>query len=172
MDATEQVSEPSPDASSPDSSLNAWLLTLSDGIEIVLAQGEVKYLEQVTQVVTVPGLPAYSSQAFVWREQLIPLLQLSHLLSPRPTAGAKTSLVAIVAYRSGASETLHLGALPLAGKPELIQVTAEQARPLDCLSERWPHLSCAALSYRERIYPVLDLSRLFGSTPHALITLH
>lgn len=156
----------------PERSLNAWLLTLSDGVEIVLAQGEVKYLEQVTQVVTVPGLPAYSSQAFVWREQLIPLLQLSHLLSSRPLAGPKAPLVAIVAYRSGEGETLHLGALPLAGKPELIQVTAEQARPLESLSERWPHLSCAALSFRESIYPVLDLSRLFDSTPHALITLH
>lgn len=165
MDATEQ------DTSRP---LSAWLLTLSDGNEIVLAQGEVKYLEQVSQLVTVPGLPAYSSQAFVWRDQFIPLLQLSHLLTPRPLTTPKAPLVAIVAYRSAEDDTqaLQLGALPLAGKPELIHVTPEQARPLESLKERWPHLSCAALSYREQLYPVLDLTRLFDSTPHALITLH
>lgn len=156
----------------PTQSLTAWRLTLSDGIEIVLAQGEVKYLEQVTQVVTVPGLPAYSSQAFVWREQLIPLLQLSQLLSSRPLTCPKAPLVAIVAYRSSGSESLQLGALPLAGKPELIRVSAEQARPVDSLSGRWPHLSCAALSHEERLYPVLNLSHLFDSTPQALITLH
>lgn len=156
----------------PNPSLSAWRLTLSDGIEIVLAQGELKYLEQVTQVVTVPGLPAYSSQGFVWREQLIPLLQLSQLLTSRPLTCPNAPLVAIVAYRSSGKETLQLGALPLAGKPELIQVSAEQARPVDSLSGRWPHLSCAALSHEEQLYPVLDLSHLFDSTPQALITLH
>jgi len=153
------------------SPLQAWLLPISESTTVALGQAELKYLEQIHNPVVVPGLPAYSEQGFVWREQFIPILNLQQLVSRRRSALPEQQLVAIIAYQSDSLAELQLGALALSSLPRLTEIEPEQAQPPEALAQHWQPLAHAAfLLQGEQLCPVLDLVRLFDTTPQALLT--
>lgn len=152
--------------------LQAWLLPIAEGMTVALGQAELKYLEQVQTPVVVPGLPAYSEQGFIWREQFIPIINLHQLITRRRTRLSEEQLVAIVAYQSEEEESLQLGALALSNMPRLAEIDPEQAQPADNLVGAWQTLAHAAFSQDGQTRPVLDLAYLFGTAPHELLTRH
>lgn len=155
-----------------DAPLQAWLLPIGGGMTVALGQSELKYLEQIESPVVVPGLPAYSEQGFIWREQFIPIINLQQLITRRRTPLPDEQLVAIVAYQPDTSAELQLGALALSDLPSLTDIDPEQAQPLGVLPRPWHPLAHAAFSLDKQACPVLDLVRLFDTTPHELLTRH
>lgn len=160
------------DALPEESPLQAWLLPIADGMTVALGQAELKYLEQIQTPVVVPGLPAYSEQGFIWREQFIPIINLQQLITRRRTPLPEEQLVAIVAYQCSEEESLQLGALALSDMPRLTELDPEQAQPLDILAGPWQPLAHAAFINDGQPCPVLDLVHLFGKAPHQLLTRH
>lgn len=152
--------------------LQAWLLPIAEGMTVALGPAELKYLEQIQTPVVVPGLPAYSEQGFIWREQFIPIINLQQLITRRRTPLPQEQLVAIVAYQSGDDEPLQLGALALSDMPRLTEIDPEQAQPLDALAGPWQRLAHAVFTRDNTPCPVLDLAHLFGTEPHQLLTRH
>lgn len=152
--------------------LKAWLLPITENTRVALGQAEVKYIEQVENPVRVPGLPAYSELGFEWRGLFVPIINLPQLITRRRKPLSKEQLVAIVAYQPEDSEDIRLGALALTAVPKLETIEADTARPPAELPSPWPALAHAAFDYRKEPCPVLDLSKLFSTTPSRLLTVH
>ena len=152
--------------------LSAWLLPISATQSVAVGRYELKYIEYVDAVVSVPGLPAFCEQGFVWRNRFIPALDLWRLLTRRRMPNqASQHLAAIVAYENALGE-LAMGAFLLAGVPKLVAVAPAQSVAVEALPQEWQPLALAAFTVEGTIYPVLDVGCLFNKTPTGLLALH
>jgi chemotaxis signal transduction protein len=152
--------------------LAAWILPISPTQSVAVGRYELKYIEYVDTIVTLPGLPAFCEQGFIWRNRFIPALDLWSLLTRRRIPATSTEhLAAIIAYENTHGE-LAVGAILLAGVPKLLGVAATQSVALTDLHQEWQLLAQAAFRDENTIYPVLDLRGLFDKTPVDLLSLH
>lgn len=156
-----------------DESLEAWLLPIGKGITVAVGRYELKYIEYPQTKLTLPGLPAYCEQGFVWREHFVPIIDLLGLISRRRSPSTENDdMVAVIAYEQGADSQLAVGAIALRGVPQPVAVDAMQAVSATELEGVWPLLSLAAFRQEEQVYPVLDLCQLFDTTPKELLHLN
>ncbi len=152
--------------------LSAWLLPISPTQSVAVGRYELKYIEYVDSVVSLPGLPAFCEQGFMWRNRFIPALDLWSLLTRRRMPSQNSEhLAAIIAYENMQGE-LAMGAILLAGVPKLVAVTPAQSVAITELHQEWQLLAQAAFKDEGTTYPVLDLRCLFDKTPADLLSLH
>lgn len=170
MDINSHVDPESAESSAPE--LAAWILPVSPTQSVAVGRYELKYIEYVDSVVSLPGLPAFCEQGFIWRNRFIPALDIWSLLTRRRMNANKTEhLAAIIAYENAQGE-LAMGAILLAGVPKLIGVAANQSVAVTELHEEWQLLAQAAFRDENTLYPVLNLRSLFDKTPADLLSLH
>lgn len=159
--------------------LGAWLLPVSPEITVAVGRYELKYIEYISSCVTLPGVPAFCEQGFVWRNRFIPALDIYSLITRRrmPLPDGE-QLAAIIAYEN-ASGTIEMGAILLRGVPKLLSVKPEQSVAVSELRREWQLMSQAAFKVDSEsentdqdIYPVLDLRALFDNTPIDILSLH
>ncbi|MFO1388265.1 chemotaxis protein CheW [Cellvibrio sp.] len=155
----------------PEAQLSAWILPISSSEVVAVGQYELKHIESVSSLVSLPGLPAFCEQGFVWRDRFIPALDLWSLVTRKRPVSAKEGLAAIIAYESTEGE-LAMGAILLSGVPKLLPVSASQSVAITELASHWQMLVQAAFKTDANVFPVLDLGRLFGKTPADLLSLH
>lgn len=151
--------------------LAAWILPVSAQTNIAVGKYELKYIEYIN-CVSLPGLPAFCEQGFVWRNRFIPAIDIHSLITRRRMPGAdKERLAAIVAYENLQGD-LNLGAILLHGVPKLLTVQPSQSVNLAELISEFQLLSQAAFKDENNLYPVLNLRSLFNQTPVDLLSLH
>ena len=154
-----------------DIQLAAWVLPVSPTESVAVGQYELKHIEPVNSLVSLPGLPAFCETGFVWRDHFIPALDLRSLVTCKRSAPVKESLAAIIAYESAKGE-LGMGAILLCGVPKLVSVSASQSVALTALPQQWQMVAQAAFKTNTGVLPVLDLGCLFDKTPADLLSLH
>src|SRR6187402_2397137 len=94
-----------PDDVKDPNELGAWILPISQDVSVAVGRYELKYIEYISAGVTLPGVPAYCEQGFVWRNRFIPALDIQNLVSRRRvSAPAGEQLAAIVAYENASGE--------------------------------------------------------------------
>lgn len=152
--------------------LAAWILPISSTASVAVGRYELKYIEYISACVSLPGLPAFCEQGFVWRNRFIPALDIQSLLTRRrlPVAEGE-QLAAIIAYENAQGE-LAMGAILLRGVPKLSSVKPSQGVALSELSNELQLLAQAAFKDGDYLYPLLDLRSLFDKTPVDLLSLH
>ena len=183
-----------PDDVKDPNELGAWILPISQDVSVAVGRYELKYIEYISAGVTLPGVPAYCEQGFVWRNRFIPALDIQNLVSRRRvSAPAGEQLAAIVAYENASGE-IDLGAILLRGIPKLIGIAPQQSVAVSQLQTEWQLLAQAAfhvnvnagaeinteektgnsegIKEQQGIFPVLDLRSLFDKTPADLLALH
>lgn len=151
--------------------LGAWVLPISPGTSVAVGRYELKHIEFINTSLTLPCLPAFCEQGFVWRNHFVPMLDLYSLVHRRRMAAAAEQLAAIIAYEGAAGE-LAVGAILLRGVPRLIRVAPAQSVAISELDADWQRLSHAAFKDDKALYPVLDLRCLFDKSPADLLALH
>ncbi len=152
--------------------LGAWLLPIGQDQFVSVGRYELKHLEYIGKLVSLPGLPAFCERGFLWREKFIPAVEIQSLVArKRITVSDSEQLAAIVAYEDIDGEIL-LGAILLQGVPKLISVNPSQSVSLYELSEKFRRLAQAAFKDNDEVYPVLNLSCLFDKSPADLLSLH
>ncbi|RYY75085.1 MAG: hypothetical protein EOO52_12320 [Gammaproteobacteria bacterium] len=152
--------------------LGAWILPISAQTNVAVGKYELKYIEYINHCVSLPGLPAFCEQGFIWRNRFIPVLDIHSLVTRRriPTTD-KEQLAAIVAYENTQGK-VSMGAILLRGVPKLSSVKPAQSAPLVSLAPEFQLLSQAAFKDGDNLYPVLDLPGLFNRTPVDLLSVH
>lgn len=124
--------------------LGAWILPISQDVSVAVGRYELKYIEYITAGVTLPGVPAYCEQGFVWRNRFIPALDIHSLISHRRSPATKgEQLAAIVAYENAAGE-IDVGAILLRGIPKLVGIAPQQSVEISRLQAEWQLLAQAA----------------------------
>lgn len=152
--------------------LGAWVLPISAGTSVAVGRYELKHIEFINTSLTLPCLPAFCEQGFVWRNHFVPMLDLHSLIQRRRMSGsAAEQLAAIIAYE-GAMGELAVGAILLRGVPRLIRVAPAQSVSTSELDVDWQRLAHAAFKDDKALYPVLDLRCLFDKSPADLLALH
>ena len=152
--------------------LGAWILPVSAQASVAVGKYELKYIEYINHCVSLPGLPAFCEQGFVWRNRFIPVLDIHSLITRRRMpATDKEQLAAIIAYENTQGE-LSMGAILLRGVPKLSAVNPEQSISVTELAPVFQLLSHAAFKNGDNLYPILDLPSLFNRTPVDLLSLH
>lgn len=152
--------------------LGAWILPISASTSVAVGRYELKYIEYISTCVSLPGLPAFCEQGFVWRNRFIPAVDIHSLLTRRrlPVVEGE-QLAAIIAYENALGE-LAMGAILLRGVPKLSSVKPSQSVALTELSPELQLLAQAAFKDEDHLYPVLDVRSLFDKTPVDLLSLH
>lgn len=152
--------------------LGAWILPISATASVAVGRYELKYIEYISACVSLPGLPAFCEQGFVWRNRFIPAIDIHSLLTRRRLPATEgEQLAAIIAYENALGE-LATGAILLRGVPKLSSVKPSQSVALTELSPELQLLAQAAFKDENNLYPVLDLRSLFDRTPVDLLSLH
>lgn len=152
--------------------LSAWLLPISPTQSVAVGRYELKYIEYVDAVVSLPGLPAFCEQGFMWRDRFIPALDVWSLLTRRRMPSQNSEHLAAIIVYENAQGDLAVGAILLAGVPKLVAVAPAQSVAITELHQEWQLLAQAAFKDENTIYPVLNLRCLFDKTPTDLLSLH
>ncbi len=90
---------------------NAWRLVVGEGLQIAVSEYEMIEYVIDPQLHPVPLTPVHCSNAILWREQIVPVMDFSMLFGNPPCVNAPVT-VAIVAYQIKPREPLdYLGLL-------------------------------------------------------------
>lgn len=152
--------------------LSAWLLPISPTQSVAVGRYELKYIEYVDALVSLPGLPAFCEKGFMWRDRFIPALDLWSLLTHRRMPSQNSEHLAAIIIYENAQGDLAVGAILLAGVPKLVAVAPAQSVAITELHQEWQPLAQAAFKDASTTYPVLNLRCLFDKTPADLLSLH
>lgn len=156
----------------PETELGAWVLPVGPDVAVAVGRYELKYIEYVKECVTLPGLPAFCQQGFMWHDRFIPVLDVHSLITRKRIPHVEgEQMVAIVAHENSQG-VIELGAILLRGVPTLLRVSPQQSVAVTELQTEWQLLAHAAFGVDDKVYPVVDLRCLFESTPADVLALH
>ncbi len=150
------------------SACTAWLLNLRGGMSAAVGEFELIHIIPFSPLLfEVPLSPRYCRNVVLWRDHLVPLMDLTARVTNRvieqavPIAGMKY-LVGIVAHQDRAGGDVQYGALSMDKPPVHIQVDAGQACDLPASLQDWRRVTISC--FEQPGYgsvPVLDLPALF-----------
>lgn len=147
-------------------SARAWLLEFSR--DQVAAVGLHELLEVLSRpkLYHVPMASARCHQVLVWRDEILPVVDLgadpTSMPGDAPPSGAVT---AIAVYQTVPGEPLRHGALQLNGMPKTITVADNLACALPESHSSISKLAISCFSYENLAVPVIDLTRVFERAP-------
>lgn len=141
---------------------SAWLFDFGAGLRaIVSGRHLVEYL-RAPQVFEVPLMPTVARGVLIWREQLVPLLDLSALTSNGHYEVTNKPIGAIMlVYRESLASPLQYGALVLATVPREINVSDDLACDLPAEPAFWGTLAVSCINYEHRPTPILRVGNIF-----------
>ncbi len=145
-----------------DGATRGWLMDV--GGRWRLAVGGDRVVEYLLSPPThaLPRMPAHCLGALVWREQMIPILDLSLVLSQQPQAPERSALrVVVLAYQESPGQPLRYGALAVRSAPVEVWASDDMACPLPEDPPALGHFARSCFTHREQPVPVLDTAMLF-----------
>lgn len=140
--------------------VRAWLLDVGGEYRLAApAHLVVEYL-LVLEIVPVPCTPVHCPGVLLWREHLIPVVDLAPLLPTPGTTGQRFAIV--FAWQDAPGQPLEYGALVVHAAPSEALVTDDMACALPDDAAVFGHIANACFMHAERRVPVLDVARLFA----------
>jgi len=146
----------------------AWVLSLSE--EDCAAIGNQQMVEYILaadiKIMPLPLTPTYSLGVLVWREQMIPVIDIGKLLcSPGIELLAMTGVM-VLAHQQAPGEPIEHGAVVLRSAPRDIMVNSEMSCPLPIAPAAWQTLALACFSDQGQEIPILNAKQVFSSAIH------
>ncbi len=141
---------------------SAWLLALDHSLRAAVGERELIQLIETPILLDVPLSPSYCRQALIWNQILLPVMNLAAWLHRQSTAPPESRLAGVFGYLPAPGAKPAYGALLLAGIPERIRVTDEQACLLPKQPAGWRNLAIACFNHSGHPVPVLDLPHIFS----------
>jgi len=144
----------------------AWLMELD--AEYFSAIGNQHMEEYIIsadiEIMPVPLAPDYSPGVMLWRNQIIPVIDLVRVLNPQAHLPDEMSGVMVLAYQEAPGALLQHGAVVLRGAPQNILVDGDMACPLPAHPAAWRKLAVACISSSDKAVPILKVQSLFSSS--------
>jgi chemotaxis signal transduction protein len=139
----------------------AWILTLDASLCAAVGQREMVFLIETPVLLDVPLSPFYCRQAVVWKQRLLPVMDLAAWLRQTPALPRHQTLTGVFAYQTQPGAEPAYGALRLAAIPDRAHVSDDQACALPKQPPGWPTLAISCFKHNEQPIPILDLPRIF-----------
>lgn len=146
----------------------AWILGLDNDHQAAVGnQNMVEYImASDLEMMPLPLTPAYCPGVMVWRQQIIPIIDIARLLSPAHEQLAAATGVMVLAYQKSAGEPVQHGAIVLRSAPRDITVNSDMACPLPAAPAAWQTLALACFSEQGQSVPILNAQQVFSSAIH------
>ncbi len=147
----------------------AWILPAGAGKQAAVGNRHMMQYIAAAEVklVPLPLAPRYAAGLMVWRQQILPVIDIAELLEPGKNTGT-TAGIMVLAYQEGPGEPLKHGAVALCAAPKNVWVSNDMARPIPGDHVVWRSLAVACFSHEGRLAPVLDVARLFSGALRAV----
>lgn len=141
----------------------AWLLEVASGTRLAAgAPFVVEYLLE-SETIPVPRTPRHCPGVMLWRERMIPVVDLLPVLSgSRPPSGDWSRSV-VLAWQKAPGAPLQYGALRVCAPPLEVFTADDMACSLPDDLPLMRHLARSCFRYESSAIPVLDVARLFGA---------
>ena len=138
----------------------AWILQVSHHHRVAVGQRELLHLADAAETFDVPLAPAHCAQVVLWRDNLLPLMDIAYWLGVASTDGAK-KYIGILGYQDKRGAAPQFGALWLAAPPVRATVSDDQACPLSP-DAPWSRIAACCFNDGHGPVPILDIHRLFS----------
>ncbi len=143
----------------------AWMMNVGTGRRVAAGTHHVVEYLLSPETIGLPLAPAHCPAVLIWREQIIPSVDLARLSpSQAPPTHAWHGAV-VLAYQEAPSKPLRYGALLVYAAPEETWVSNDMACPLPEESAAFRYFTCACFAHQEQAIPVVDTARLFSESP-------
>lgn len=147
-------------------SVQAWLLEFARNRVAAVGLHELVEVLSRPKLFHVPMASRRCHQVLVWRDQILPVVDLASELSGDLDEGEQAGAVtAIAVYQTVPGELLRHGALQLTVMPKTVTVADNMACALPDSSSALGELAISCFSYDNFAVPVIDLTRVFERNP-------
>ncbi len=143
----------------------AWMMDVGAGQRVAAGTHHVVEYLLSPKTIGLPLAPAHCPAVLIWREQIIPSVDLTGLSPNRGPVRHAWQGAVVLAYQDAPGKPLRYGALLVYAAPEETWVSNDMACPLPEASARFQYFTCACFSHQEQAIPVMDTARLFSESP-------
>ena len=149
----------------------AWVLPLFNKLYVAVGEYEIIYIiNRWSQFYNVPGAPPYCNKLIIWREETVPVFDLSGFIfgmeaMQKSEQDFRSNVIVIVAYESRQKEITY-GSFSVNALPVNITVSNDLQCEFPQQLDIWESiaLSCFKSTDYGQI-PILDIGRIFSSPP-------
>jgi chemotaxis signal transduction protein len=144
--------------------IRGWLMDVGGRWRLAIGADHVVEYLLSPPTHSLPRMPAHCLGVSVWREQLIPVLDLGPVLSEQSPLGERPPRAVVLAYQESPGEPVRHGALVVRSAPVEVWASDDMACPLPEHPAVLRHLARSCFVNREETIPVLDAALLFSTT--------
>jgi len=142
-------------------SARAWLLDVAGGMRLAAgAPFVVEYLLD-PETIELPRLPAHCRGVMLWRERIIPVIDLAPILAGVEGLSGGWSRAVVLAWQDAPGQPLQYGALSVLKAPVELFVSDSDARPLPERPEILRQFAGSCFGYDDEVIAIVDVRRLF-----------
>lgn len=139
-------------------STNAWLIQYGESDFVVLPLLSCQEVVESPQVLDVPAINDFAYGLVHWRNQWIPIIELSSLLSGK-NKNAVSAFCLIVAYHDNIGDMKYV-ALSISYMPHTINVSDDSICGLPS-DGKWDLFAPSCIIYQTFRVPIIDTNKLF-----------
>lgn len=144
------------------STARAWLMDVGAGFRVAAGGHQVVEYLLSPETVRLPLTPAHCRGVMIWREQMIPVVDLTPLLPGDVAQASGWRRAVVLAYQQAPGESLRYGALLVRAAPLEVFAADDMACPLPDDPEVFRYFACACFAHDDKAVPILDTARLFA----------
>ena len=145
---------------------SAWILKVSDNLNVAISQYEMNHLEEQSDFIKIPKSPAWCNSVMLWKNQVVPVMDFTHWEVEHNTTGMSESgpvMVAIIRLVHTNSNVARYGAIRILQPPVLERVNNQQACQKTDITNKFSDVALSAFNYHDQtVVPVLDIEKLFS----------
>jgi chemotaxis signal transduction protein len=138
----------------------AWIFSLDDKLWGAVGEREMIHLLESPTLLEVPHSPFYCRQVLVWKDRILPALDLAAWLQGRPI-DRNRCLAGLTVYQNSNAE-VHYGALLLTGLPQSKLISDNQACSLPTEPADWKSVAVSCFAEGDFVIPILNLPYIFS----------
>ncbi len=143
------------------SEARAWVMDVGAGRSVAAGTHHVVEYLLSPEPIGLPLAPAHCPAVLIWREQIIPSVDLARLSPSQTPARRDWHGAVVLAYQEVSNTPLRYGALLVDAAPQETWVSNDMACALPEEATAFQYFTCACFAHQEQAVPVLDTARLF-----------
>ncbi len=145
-------------------SVSAWWLKTGGAYSLAVGQHELIEVVEAHEVIDLPCGPVFCRQVVSWREEILPLVQLSYLDGSGPDG--QIQYFAIFAWQDAEGEALQHAAIALTSMPESILVNDQQIMEWSegIVESVWHSWLMSCIEYQGEVVLLPALDRLLKAS--------
>ena len=142
----------------------AWVMDVGAGRRVAAGTHHVVEYMLWPPIIGLPLAPAHCPAVLIWRERILPSIDLAGLSPKRGPVGDAWEGAVVLAYQEAPGKPLRYGALRVYAAPKETWVSNDMACPLPEESVAFRYFTSACFADQEQAVHVLDTTKLFSES--------